>query len=492
MRGLWSQCAGTVPARDRLRFGADEEILRPMVASPPPRRLTAGLMCGVAVHAMAAYAVATALPTVTEALEAPWAYGPIITVYMLASVIGLAEGGRRADHRGLVATVRAGAGWITAGLLLAALAPNAPVLLVGRALQGFGAGLLTTVVYAIVHTAYPRQGWSNVLALLSAAWGVAGVGLPPLLGLIVDIDPTWTWRIVFVAPLPLLALTVAWVTPCIPAGREPGSEPAESVRVLDAVGVVFGASLLLHPLPFVPAGLSMVQAAAGLAIVGHSVARLLPEGTLTLKPVLGGAIGAKFLVCMGFFGAEVFVPLALREVHGKGGPFIGLVLTGATVAWALAAFVQTKLLPRIGPARCGTIGSTMIFVGVAGLVLITEARVPVAWVFLTWGIAAAGMGISYSTVTDSAMAATPAGREGATGMALGIVDVLGAAAGAGLGQVMLGAFPAGEAGTALGLRAAWAFLALLTGPAIWASTRLGSRMENKSAPASIELAATEP
>ncbi len=457
-----------------------------MVASPP-RRLTAGLMCGVAVHAMAAYAVATALPTVTEELAAPWAYGPIITVYLLASIVGLAEGGRRADHLGIRPTVRGGAFWITVGLAVAALAPNAPVLLVGRALQGFGAGLLTTVVYAIVHTAYPREGWPKMLALLSAAWAVSGVALPALLGYLVD---ELTWRVVFVAPLPLLAATVMGVIPCIPADREPGTEPAESVRVRDAVGLAVGGGLLLHPLTFVPPGLSIVQAAIGMVIAVNCVARLMPEGTLTLKPVLGGAIGAKFLVCMGFFGAEVFLPLALQKVHGKPSSFVGLALTGATIAWTTAAFVQSKLLAKIGPARCASIGSGMIFLGVSGLVLLTDPSVPAPWVFLTWGIAAGGMGVAYSTVTDSAMAATAPGREGATGMALGIADVLGAAAGAGLGQVMLGAFPSGDAGIELGLRAAWGILAVLTIPAIWASTRLGARME--SAPARIELAATDP
>jgi MFS family permease len=447
-----------------------------MVTSPR-RRLTAGLMCGVAVHAMQAYGVATALPKLTEDLHARGSYGAVITVYLLASVLGLVAGGRRVDRLGLKPTVRAGALWIAAGLFTAAVAPIMPVLLIGRGMQGLGAGLLTTVVYAIVHTSYPRRQWPEVLALLSAAWAVSGLSFPWVLGLIVEYVH---WRVVFMAALPLLALTILWVLPSIPDRADDGAETAKSARLLDAVGVVIGASVLLHPVPSPLRFVAVAQALVGVAILSPCVVRLLPEGTLSLRPVLGAAVGGKFLVCMGFFGAEVFVPLALVEVRGYKEVFVGAVLTAATVCWMVAAFVQSRTLGRVGPARMGSAGAVMVLAGVAGMVLLTDPQMPIGWVFLTWGIAAGGMGLVYSTVTDSAMAATAPGREGATGMALGIVDVLGAAAGAGLGQMIVGNFPTGDAGAALGIRAAWGVLVVLTVPALWATARLGAHMESVS------------
>jgi predicted MFS family arabinose efflux permease len=244
--------------------------------------------------------------------------------------------------------------------------------------------------------------------------------------------------------------------------------------------VVIGASILLHPIPSPLRFITVAQVLLGVAILVPCILRLLPEGTFSLRPVLGAAVGGKFLVCMGFFGSEVFVPLALVEVRGYRETFVGGVLTVATVCWMVAAFVQTRTLQKVGPSRMGSIGVVMILAGIAGMVLLIDPQVPIAWVFLSWGVAAGGMGLVYSTVTDSAMAATDPGREGATGMALGIVDVLGAAAGAGLGQMLLGNFPAGESGLALGLRAAWATLVVLTVPALLATLRLGSRMEMDS------------
>jgi MFS family permease len=450
----------------------------------PSRRLTAGLMCGVSVHAMQAYAVATALPTLTKDLGGRGSYATAITVYLLASLVGLADGGRRVDHIGIRSTVRAGALWITAGLFCAALAPSMPLLYLGRVFQGFGAGLLTTVVYAIVHTAYPRAGWPKMLALLSAAWAVSGVALPGLLGYMVE---AIHWRVVFVAPLPVLAATIAWILPSVPDHGEPGDEPAESVRVRDAVGVVVGAVLALHPIvPSMPA-ITVAQALLGVVIAIACLRRLMPEGTLTLRPVLGGAIGAKFLVCLGFFGAEVFLPLALEAIHHRSPAFVGFVMTSATLAWALAAFVQSRILERVGPARCASVGSAMIVMGVAGLLLLTDSSMSPYIVFAAWGLAAAGMGTVYSTTTDSAMAATAIGREGATGTALGIADVLGAAIGAGLGQLLLASFPSTPEGVALGLRGAWGMLAILTLPAVYAASRLGAEMVHGRPEAAIAI-----
>src|SRR5699024_8286320 len=114
-----------------------------------------------------------------------------------------------------------------------------PVLLGGRAFQGLGAGVLTTVVYAVVHATYPRRQWPQILALLSAAWAVSGLCFPWLLGLVVQY---LHWRMVFVFVLPVLACAILWVLPSVPASPQQ-SESESGARIIDAVGIVFGASL---------------------------------------------------------------------------------------------------------------------------------------------------------------------------------------------------------------------------------------------------------
>ncbi|MCA9573838.1 MAG: MFS transporter [Sandaracinaceae bacterium] len=458
------------------------------------RKLTAGLMLGVGVHAMEGFSVYTALPALTVEMNARPLYGAVITIYLLGSLVGLVWAGVRADTHGLGGTLRVGLLAAATGLLGATLAQRIELLLLFRVFQGFGGGALTTVIYAAVHQAYPRERWAQTLAFLSLAWGVSAVAMPGLLGLIVD---HLHWRYVFALGLPIVALA-GWLT--LPplatlaaeraqrhtvspevgvdagVGAEPGADtdggPRRTRRLVTAVTVVvLGALVGLHGalLPGVPAALALVLPAVGGAAVIGGLAVLWPPGVFRLRGVLPASVGVKTLACGLFFGAEAHLPLALTDVHQRGSAFVGLVLTVAAMAWSSAAFVQARLLPRFGPSRITLFGVLAIAFAVLGLNALVD---PTASPFLAlplWAVAAAGMGFVYNTVSDSALAATCDGESGATGTALGISDSVGAAFGAGLASALLNTAPS----MAEGLTRGWCALLLLAFPMLLGASRLG-------------------
>lgn len=462
-----------------------------MVDAPPPpsahapgaststRKLTAGLMLGVGVHAMEGFSIYTALPALTLELQARALYGAVITTYLLGSLVGLVWAGVHTDTRGPSGALRGGLGAIALGLLGATFAPDIHTLLVCRCLQGFGGGALTTVLYAAVHRAYPRADQARVLALLSLAWGGSAVAMPGLLGMIVD---HLHWRFVFALGLPVAALAAWLILPSLRGvehqpraslevvGTETPARPRKRALALAVSAVVAGAALGLHAPTLTGVPVWLLPGLGGVAVVAGLVA-LWPPGVFQLRAVLPAAVGVKTLACALFFGAESHLPLALTDIHHRGSTFTGLVLTAAAMAWSSAAFVQARLLPILGASRIALLGVLGAALAVLGLLALVDPSVTPYVALPIWALGAAGMGMVYNTTSDSALAATGEGDSGATGTALGISDSVGAAFGTGVASGLLNAAPSlGE-----GLTWGWTALLVLAVPMAVGASRLGGR-----------------
>lgn len=433
------------------------------------RALTAGLVVGVSVHAMDAFAIQVALPALTADLRARSAYASVLTSYLLANVVGLVDGGRRCDTQGLVPTQALGLVTFALGLLLSAVAPNLPIVLVGRVLQGYGGGTLATVIYASVQQAYVRDERPMVLAWLSAAWGVGGAALPLPLGWLVD---HVGWRAVFVVGLPGLLLT--WLLTRRALLAVPRVTPAPGHRasrgmVAATLGLVLGLSLAIHA-PSAHPWVALPLRATGTLVAAVSSLRLFPAGTFRLVPIRPASVLAKILLCASYFGAEAYLPLVLEELHGFRARDVSATLTVASVTWSIGAFIQARVARRVGALPLTMIGLALVVVGNAGLFPLLHPGGGAAVVFFAWAIAPLGMGFAYTTVLDAAMADTPAGEEGATGTAVGLADSVGAALGTGLAGLLVvaGGGPSRDA-LPTSIRLAWLgtmALGLLALPAV--------------------------
>lgn len=436
---------------------------------PGRRALTAGLVVGVSVHAMDAFAIQVALPALTADLGARDAYTSVLTTYLLANVVGLVDGGRRCDARGLVHAQAVGLLTFAAGLVLSASAGDLALVLIGRILQGFGGGTLATVIYAAVQQAYAREERPMVLAWLSAAWGVGGAALPLPLGWLVD---HVGWRSVFLVGLPGLLLT--WLLTRralleVPASTAEPPRSGTHATVLATLGLVLGLALAIH-MPEDAGRLTLPLRMVGALIAAMSCVRIFPAGTFRLRPIRPASVSAKILLCAGYFGAEAFLPLVLEELHDFRARDVSWTLTVASVTWTLGAFVQARTAGAVGARRIATLGLALVALGNAGLLLLLVPGSGALSVYFSWAIAPLGMGFAYTTVLDAAMADTPPGEEGATGTAVGLADSVGAAFGTGLAGLLvaMGGGPAREA-LPTSVRLAWLgtiALALLSLPAV--------------------------
>jgi len=178
------------------------------VWSGPQRRLTIGLTLTVTCTALEALAVATTMPATVRDLGGLALYGWAFSAFMLTNLVGITLAGDEADRRGPVRPFALGVALFTIGLLIAGTAPTMLLVVVGRAVQGLGAGFIGSVAYVAVGRGYPEAVKPRMLAVLATAWVVPGLVGPALAGLVAA-HVGWRWVFLGLAPLPPLAAILA-------------------------------------------------------------------------------------------------------------------------------------------------------------------------------------------------------------------------------------------------------------------------------------------
>jgi MFS family permease len=462
--------------------------------TPSRRALTTGLVLTITFVATEALAVVTVMPVVARDLGGLQLYGWVFSAFMLGSIIGIVGAGRSADRRGPAVPYAGGLILFTAGLAIAGLAPSMAVLVIGRALQGIGAGAIPAVAYVAIGRTVTGRLRARMMAVLSTAWVLPGLAGPALSA---EVARQFGWRWVFLGLIPLVAVTGTLAVPALlRLGPPPVRSPAGHSLVVGVV-VAAGAGLLLGGLTL-GASSRNLPAAVALAVAGAAaevlaLRRLLPPGALTARRGLPATIGIRGLLTFGFFGADAFVTLLVVTVRHHSPVLAGLVLTAATLSWTAGAWIQARRSER-WPARAMVrAGMLIILLGIAGMAVAVRASVPVGVAVAAWAVAGLGMGLSYAPISLLMMREAPAGREGWASASLNLTDVLGTATGIGVGGA---AVAAGSASGALpaGILAAFgiAALVLLGGLAVTWRLPAGCVGSPRAASAEPEPAEPEP
>src|SRR5689334_19849047 len=128
------------------------------------RTLTIGLVLIVVGVAFEALAVATTLPATSRDLGGLALYGWAFSAFMLTNLIGITVAGSEADRMGPRRPFVVGVALFTLGLTIAGLAPTMPIVILGRAVQGFGAGVTSSVAYVAIGRGYSEAAKARMLA----------------------------------------------------------------------------------------------------------------------------------------------------------------------------------------------------------------------------------------------------------------------------------------------------------------------------------------
>ena len=445
-----------------------QEAAPPGLLDRERRGLTIGLLLTVTLIAFEALAVATVMPNVKQDLGGLALYGWAFSGFLLATMVGIIAGGEQADRYGPARPFAIALALFAGGLAIGGLAPSMLVLVLGRAMQGFGAGVLLSVIYAIIGRGYSETLRPQMFAAMSSAWIVPGLIGPAIAGVTADV---LSWRLIFLGLLPLTAIGYLLTAPALHhfVRIAPDAPPDGRVRI--ALRLALGVALVLGG---ATSGVWFVAAPmiiAGAAIAWPALSRLVPPGTMRAAAGVPAAALTTGLLNMAFFGAEAFLPFLIVEVRDAPAVLAGLALTAATLTWTAGSWLQARFDGRIQRQTLIASGLALVAVGVACTIPATSDAVPVTITIPAWAIAGLGMGLGFPSVSLFVLAHAAPGSEGSSSASLKLMEVLGGALGAGIGGAIVAI--AGDAWDARGIALAFAIMSGAAAIGLLAARRIG-------------------
>lgn len=368
--------------------------------------------------AFEAMAVATAMPEAVKELHGLQEYGWAFSAFLVAFLFSTVVAGQLSDQRGPRPPLLVGFGLFAVGLLVAGTAPDMAVFILGRFLQGLGAGGLIVSVYVIVGRAYSEARRPQVFALMSAGWVLPSIVGPVVAGFLTD---HLSWRWVFLGVLLLAVPIVGLVVPSLAGVAGPSGTPSRRASTLAALATAVAVALLQY------AGTrhdtwSALVALIGLGLLVPAAPRLLPSGTLRAARGLPTTILMRGIMAAAFFGAETFIPLGLINERGLSTTFAGMTLTGAALGWSSGAWIQGH--PARERPRWQLVQTGCVLVVVADLAagLVVTTGLPTILAAVGWVIGGFGMGLGMASLSVVSLELAPVEDHGFTSSALQVCD----------------------------------------------------------------------
>jgi MFS family permease len=389
--------------------------------------VTIGSVALVLLAAVQALAITTVMPVVSRELDGAPLYAVAFSATLATSVIGMVATGAWSDRAGPVAPLSASTGLFVAGLLIAGLAPTMELLVIGRLVQGLGAGGQTVALYVVVARVYPSALHGRVFAAFAAAWVVPSLIGPFLAGAVAEF---LHWRWVFLGVAVLTAAAFAMVVLTLRGTDMHAGEHSDDGSVIGRLGlavVVALGALALSLSGELPA-LGWAVATASVVAIALAVRRLLPPHTLRAARGLPSVVLMRGLIAGTLFGAEIYVPYLLIDRYDFSPTLAGLGLTAAALAWAAFADVQGRFGDRLGNRRITVIGITLLSSSTAIACATAILGLAPAVLIGGWTLAGAGMGLMYARLTVLTLAYSTPQNQGFNSSALSISDSVGASA----------------------------------------------------------------
>jgi EmrB/QacA subfamily drug resistance transporter len=350
----------------------------------------------------------------------------VITAYAITFGGFLLLGGRTADILGRKRIFLVGLVIFSAASLVCGLASSTGVLIAARAVQGFGAAVVSPCTLSIITTTFEEGAERNKALGIWGAMGGSGAAAGVLFGGILTKYLGWEW--IFFVNVPVGALVLALAPRVVRESRAPGER--HGFDVVGASSVTAGLALLVYAISKAPVdgwgngttiGL-LIGAAALIAFFLVWETRvekpLMPLSIFRIRTLAGANIVGVLL------GASVFANFFLLTLYVQNVLHFSALKTGITflatagttvVVAALSQWLTTKIGPRI-------VMAVGLLLNTGGLIWYTQIPVHGSYVHdLLGGYLLVGFGLALAFIPVSIAALAGVGPRDA-GLASGLLN----------------------------------------------------------------------
>lgn len=338
-------------------------------------------------------------------------------IYSLTFAALVALTGKVADRYGHRRMYLVGVIFFLLGSLVAGVAANMSLLIVGRFLQGVGMAGTFGMVFILASAAFPEKQRPMAVGLLVVFVGVAQAVGPTVGGFIIE---HWGWRWAFLINLPFCVLSYLFVAF---ACQKDKLRPENTIHYASAVlfliayfilvaacnqiqiwgldSVLFIGSFSIGLIIFILALYWQKKLATpffDLNLFKNKVYRTVSH----IRPLFQFNFGAFFFI----------LPLYLQNMLGMTASMTGLVMLIMTAPLAISSLIAGKLNGRLSPEK------PLIFahvVAIIGFVIFACMPIsPIHWAWFSLGLVCIGVnvGVMYSTTNYLAINSLPADKKG--------------------------------------------------------------------------------
>lgn len=343
------------------------EIFTPRYAT-----VTLILCLGVALLAFNAFLASISLPTAVQEMGGVALISWALTLFLVFAIVGGSGAALLKQRLGARTALLVSAGVFLLGTVVAATAGSMEQVLVGRALQGLGEGVVSAICFALIPELFPSRLVPKVFGLQAMIWAIAAFGGPAAAGLLTELV---SWRAAFLVNVPLVLLFGAMVMVKVPA-HSPTDQAVVSFPGLRLLTI--GAGIMLVALAGVVGPMPATALLVGAAVLlvgavwmdGRARDRLMPQDAFRPISVVGTGLWMVLLINVAGAGSAVYLVLVVQEIWGYGPTAAGALAAVLAVAWSLSAITVAnvrsketrKALIRTGPAMIG-IGLLLVLAG---------------------------------------------------------------------------------------------------------------------------------
>jgi DHA2 family methylenomycin A resistance protein-like MFS transporter len=364
----------------------------------------------------------------------------VVDAYNLVYASLLLTAGTLADLYGRRRVFALGIAAFTLGSLICGLAPNATVLVAGRAVAGLGAALEVPTSLAILTIAYPdSKERTRALGLWASCNGLAFIIGPTIGGVLVD---AVGWRSIFLLVIPLCAATLALTMTCVPESKDPKGRSLDLFGQALAIAALGALSLAViqgphwgwtSPASVLSFAVSVVAASLFLRRQANADGALVPLPMLRNR-VFSASLGVALGMTFGMYAMLFLTPLYLQSARGDGALLTGIELLPLSVTYVVVSQLSGKIANEFGPRLPMTAGMAMMGTGLFMLALI-PVNDSLLLIEAAMVVIGCGLGLNTGPVNAVAVADASASRSGTASGLLNTARMIGAT----LGVAVLGA-----------------------------------------------------